>query len=120
MVRAEVGTGSVAEARRAVGVVGELGSAKRKSRNATVAVARMRPRGRLSIVGLGPGARDLLTPRAYAALRRAAVVVGLDQYVDQVRDLLAPGTRVVASGLGQEEERARQAVARRPRARPSR
>jgi len=77
---------------------------------ATVAVARHAPRGRLAIVGLGPGARDLLTPRAVAELRRASVVVGLDQYVDQVRDLLRPGTRVLATGLGQEEERARAAV----------
>src|SRR5439155_2944118 len=38
------------------------------------------------------------------------VVVGLDQYVDQIRYLLRPGTRVLASGLGAEEERARTAV----------
>ncbi|MEU1165643.1 regulator, partial [Streptomyces sp. NPDC005921] len=31
--------------------------------------------------------RDLLTPRARAELRRASVLVGLDQYVDQIRDL---------------------------------
>jgi cobalt-precorrin 5A hydrolase / cobalt-factor III methyltransferase / precorrin-3B C17-methyltransferase len=77
---------------------------------ATAAVARLVPRGRLTIVGLGPGAGDLRTPRATGALRRASVVVGLDQYVDQVRHLLAPGTRIVASGLGAEEERARTAV----------
>ncbi|NEA51107.1 precorrin-3B C(17)-methyltransferase, partial [Streptomyces sp. SID10815] len=40
-----------------------------------------------------------------------AVLVGLDQYVDQIRDLLRPGTRVLESGLGAEEERARTAVA---------
>jgi cobalt-precorrin 5A hydrolase/precorrin-3B C17-methyltransferase len=62
------------------------------------------------VVGLGPGARDLLTPRATEELRRASVLVGLDQYVDQIRDLLRPGTRVVESGLGAEEERARTAV----------
>lgn len=78
---------------------------------ATVAVARRRPRGRLAVVGLGPGARDLLTPRARAELQRASVLVGLDQYVDQIRDLLRPGTRVRESGLGAEEERARAAVA---------
>ena len=39
-----------------------------------------------------------------------AVVVGLDQYLEQIRPLLAPGTRVVDSGLGAEEERARTAV----------
>jgi cobalt-precorrin 5A hydrolase/precorrin-3B C17-methyltransferase len=115
IVRAEVGTPSVAEAAalhaaRSYGRSAELVVEKRVSAHATVAVARLRPRGRLSIVGLGPGARDLLTPRAVAALRRAAVVVGLDQYVDQVRDLLRPGTRVIQSGLGREEERARAAV----------
>jgi cobalt-precorrin 5A hydrolase/precorrin-3B C17-methyltransferase len=114
-VRAEVGTPSVAEAAalhaaRAHGRSAELVVDKRKSAAATVAVARLAPRGRLAIIGLGPGARDLLTPRAVTALRRASVVVGLDQYVDQVRDLLRPGARVLASGLGQEEERARTAV----------
>ncbi|MBY8880333.1 precorrin-3B C(17)-methyltransferase [Actinacidiphila acidipaludis] len=89
----------------------ELVVSKRKSAMATVAVARRRPRGRLAVVGLGPGARDLLTPRATAELRRASVVVGLDQYVTQIRDLLRPGTRVLESGLGAEEERARTAVA---------
>jgi cobalt-precorrin 5A hydrolase/precorrin-3B C17-methyltransferase len=75
-----------------------------------VAIARHPPRGRLALVGLGPGARDLLAPRAVTELRRASVIVGLDQYVDQIRDLLRPGTRVLATGLGQEEERAAAAV----------
>src|SRR5208282_1524823 len=50
-------------------------------------------------------------PRAVAELRRAAVVVGLDAYLEQVADLLRPGTRVLASGLGAEQERAAGAVA---------
>jgi cobalt-precorrin 5A hydrolase/precorrin-3B C17-methyltransferase len=110
---AAVGTPSVAEAAAlaAAGAGGELVVQKRKSAMATAAVARRRPRGRLAVVGLGPGARDLLTPRARTELRRAAVVVGLDQYVDQIRDLLRPGTRILESGLGAEEERARTAVA---------
>ena len=88
----------------------ELVVEKAKSAMATVAVARRRPRGRLALVGLGPGARDLLTPRAKDELRRASVWVGLDQYVDQVRDLARPGTRLVETGLGKEEERAHSAV----------
>jgi cobalt-precorrin 5A hydrolase/precorrin-3B C17-methyltransferase len=76
-----------------------------------VAVARSRPRGRLAVVGLGPGAADLRTPRAEAELRRASVVVGLDQYVDQVRHLLRAGTEIAETGLGQESERAVAAVA---------
>ncbi|MFD7711145.1 precorrin-3B C(17)-methyltransferase [Streptomyces sp. NPDC059786] len=114
---AAVGTPSVAEAAALAGG-GELLVPKRKSRRAdgqpamaTCAVVRRAARGRLAVVGLGPGARDLLTPRAKAELRRAAVLVGLDQYVDQIRDLLRPGTRILESGLGAEEERARTAVA---------
>ncbi|MFJ9906464.1 precorrin-3B C(17)-methyltransferase [Streptomyces sp. NPDC101152] len=114
---AAVGTPSVAEAAALVGG-GELLVPKRKSARAeghaamaTCAVVRRPARGRLAVVGLGPGARDLLTPRARAELRRASVLVGLDQYVDQIRDLLRPGTRILESGLGAEEERARTAVA---------
>ncbi|MDQ1044398.1 precorrin-3B C(17)-methyltransferase [Streptomyces sp. V4I2] len=113
---AAVGTPSVAEAAALVRG-GELLVPKRKSDRpdgqpamATCAVVRRPARGRLTVVGLGPGARDLLTPRAKAELRRASVLVGLDQYVDQIRDLLRPGTRILESGLGAEEERARTAV----------
>jgi cobalt-precorrin 5A hydrolase / precorrin-3B C17-methyltransferase len=109
VVAAEVGTPSVAEASVLAGGATLL-VPKAKSAHATVAVGRVGPRGRLSIVGLGPGARDLLTPRAHDAITRSSVVVGLDQYVGQVRDLLRPGTRVLASGLGAEEERARTAL----------
>ncbi|MFD4757344.1 precorrin-3B C(17)-methyltransferase [Streptomyces sp. NPDC058439] len=113
---AAVGTPSVAEA-AALAAGGELLVPKRKSNPAgraamaTCAVVRRSPRGRLAVVGLGPGARDLLTPRAREELRRASVLVGLDQYVDQIRDLLRPGTTVLESGLGAEEARARTAVA---------
>ena len=106
---AAVGTPSVAEA-AALASADVLVVPKLKSAMATVAVGRVRPRGRLAVIGLGPGARDLLPPRAVAELRRASVVVGLCQYVDQVRDLLRPGTEVLASELGAEEERARTAV----------
>ena len=125
VVRSAVGVPSVAEAAALLGArtcldgPGESGQStaelivtKTASAMATVAVARHRPRGRLAIVGLGPGSRDLLTGAARDELRRASVIVGLDQYVDQIRDLLRPGTEILASGLGQEEERAHTAVAR--------
>ncbi|WP_433558762.1 precorrin-3B C(17)-methyltransferase [Pseudonocardia xinjiangensis] len=118
VVRAEVGTASVAEA-AALHAAAELGGGapvelvveKIKGDNVTVAAARIRTRGRLAIVGLGPGAADLRVPRADTELRRASIVVGLDQYVDQVRHLLRPGTEIRASGLGDEEQRAADAVA---------
>ena len=111
VVRRAVGTPSVAEAAALVERGATLLAAKRASAHATAAVARGRPRGRLAVIGIGPGARDLMTPRAVAELRRAAVVAGLDAYLEQVADLLRPGTRVLASGLGAEQERAAEAVA---------
>ncbi|HKB28008.1 MAG TPA: precorrin-3B C(17)-methyltransferase, partial [Candidatus Limnocylindrales bacterium] len=124
VVLAEVGTPSVAEAAArfdgAHRPLADLVVPKTLSRPrsmgdrevpmATAAVARLRPRGRLALIGLGPGARDLLPPRAVAELRRASVVIGLDQYLDQIRDLLRPGTEVRATGLGSEEARAKDAV----------
>lgn len=126
VVLAEVGTASVAEAAARYDgpdrPLADLIVPKTRSRPglvggrdgdvpmATAAVGRLKPRGRLSLIGLGPGARDLLAPRAVAELRRASVVVGLDQYVDQIRDLLRPGTEIHATGLGSEEARARSAV----------
>ncbi|GAA1866585.1 precorrin-3B C(17)-methyltransferase [Asanoa iriomotensis] len=115
VVRAAVGTPSVAEAAalraaREAGRGADLVVPKQVTPTATAAVARLVPRGRLTIVGIGPGAEDLRTPRATAALRRASVVVGLDQYVEQVRHLLSPGARIVASVLGEEAKRAREAV----------
>jgi cobalt-precorrin 5A hydrolase / precorrin-3B C17-methyltransferase len=111
VVRRAVGTPSVAEAAALIEPGSVLLAAKRASAHATVAVARARPRGRLAVIGIGPGARDLMTPRAVAELRRAAVVAGLDAYLEQVADLLRPGTTVLASGLGAEQERAAEAVA---------
>jgi cobalt-precorrin 5A hydrolase/precorrin-3B C17-methyltransferase len=122
VVRAVVGAPSVSEAAALLGarvcldgpgqIRAELIVTKTASPMATVAIARHRPRGRLAIVGLGPGSRDLLTAAARDELRRASVIVGLDQYVDQIRDLLRPGTQILSSGLGQEEERANTAVTR--------
>ncbi len=114
-VRAAVGTPSVAEAAAMLppdsgtgfgaAELGELVVAKTASSMGTIAVARHAPRGRLAIIGIGPGARDLLTPRAVTELRGASVVVGLRQYVSQIRDLLRPGTRVLTSPMGAEQRR---------------
>ena len=113
VVRLAVGTPSVAEAAalREAGAGAELLVAKRRSAMATVAVARRAVRGRLAVVGLGPGDEALLPPVARRALARAEVVVGLGRYVDSVRHLLRPGTRTEPYRLGQELERCRRAVA---------
>lgn len=105
-----VGTPSVAEAAALAGGRAELVVPKRKTARVTVAVARVRPRGRLYLVGTGPGEASLIPPLARDALARCELVVGLDRYVEQVRGFLRPGTRVAASGIGGEVERARLAA----------
>lgn len=109
VVREAVGTPSVSEAAVLVSG-GDLVVEKQRSANATVAVGRLSVRGKLSLVSLGPGEEGLLPPQAREALARAGLVVGLDQYVDRVRHLLRPGTRVLTPPLGDEMERARLAI----------
>ncbi|RLP10819.1 precorrin-3B C(17)-methyltransferase [Propionibacterium australiense] len=109
LVRAEVGTGSVSEA--AVLAAGaDLVVPKHKTQNATCAIGRLPARGVLHIVGLGPGARDLLTPRAREAVRNANMVVGYGPYVRQVRDLISPNAEVMATKMGTEEQRTAAAI----------
>lgn len=109
VVRAEVGTPSVAEAAALCGG-GALLVEKRKSAMATAAVARLPVRGRLALVSAGPGDAGLVPPMARAALAAAELVVGLDQYVDRVRGWLRPGCAVESSPIGAETDRAQRAV----------
>lgn len=66
-------------------------------------------KNRLSIVGIGPGSRELRTLRAEEVIRAADFVVGYGPYLDLIGDLL-PGKEVVCSGMGKEVDRARAAV----------
>jgi cobalt-precorrin 5A hydrolase/precorrin-3B C17-methyltransferase len=110
IVREAVGTPSVAEA-AVVSSSAELIVEKQKSAHATLAVGRLPVRGRLALVSLGPGEDTLVPPLAREALAASELVVGLEQYVDRVRHLLRPGTRVLAPPLGNEVERAELALA---------
>jgi cobalt-precorrin 5A hydrolase/precorrin-3B C17-methyltransferase len=108
-----VGTPSVAEAAalRAAGPGADLVAPKRVSAHATVAIARRaRPPGRLSVVGLGPGAAADRTAHAVAAVRHADVVIGYGPYVDQCADLLTPAQAVIRSPIGAEVDRCRAAL----------
>ena len=110
VVRAAVGTPSVAEA-AALHLGGELVVPKRRSAMATVAVARRPARGRLTLVSLGPGADDLVTPRAQAELACAEVVVGYGPYVDQAVRWTSRGVALERFALGEEVDRADRALA---------
>ncbi len=75
----------------------------------TTAAANTAP-GQLTLLSLGPGDPRQLTLAADAALRAAEVVVGYQGYIDAIRDQLAPGQQVIASGMQTELERAQQAL----------
>ena len=66
--------------------------------------------GSLVVAGLGPGAIDLMAPRARTALEQAEIVVGYRTYLDLVRDCLNPASEVISSSMMQEIDRCRKAL----------
>jgi cobalt-precorrin 5A hydrolase/precorrin-3B C17-methyltransferase len=113
VVEAAVGTPSVCEASAllAAGDGAELIVTKRASAHGTVAIARRRrPRGHISLVGLGPGGPRHRTPAAELAIRRADLVVGYGPYLNLCADLISTVQETVISPIGDEVVRAKQAV----------
>lgn len=117
----EVGCHGVAEgaALAAAGPDANLVLPKRRSARATCAIAEApapidgatvgRPRGRLAIVGTGPGSAEWRTPQADFLVAEAEDLVGYDLYLD----LLGPVAKTARRHpfpLGAEEERARAAL----------
>ncbi|MGE5546647.1 MAG: precorrin-3B C(17)-methyltransferase [Solirubrobacterales bacterium] len=121
IVLKEIGCPGVAEgaALAVAGPDGQLVVPKTKSKRATVAVARApqaidalavgRPRGRLFVVGIGPGAADWRTPEASSAIAQASDLVGYGMYLDLLGHAASGKTRH-ESGLGAEADRARMAL----------
>jgi precorrin-3B C17-methyltransferase len=64
---------------------------------------------RLSIVGIGPGSRELRTTAATRSILSADFVVGYRPYLELIGDLL-PGKQVFSSGMGKEIDRVAAAV----------
>ncbi len=103
----------------AAGPDGVLVVPKRKSRRATCAIARApqpiiaeaigRPRGRLAIIGIGPGDPGWRTPEASAALAQASDVVGYSLYLDLLGRAIE-GKSCHSSAIGDEEARVRLAL----------
>ncbi|WML66774.1 MAG: precorrin-3B C17-methyltransferase [Methanoregula sp. SKADARSKE-2] len=66
-------------------------------------------KGRLAIVGLGPGRREYMTGRALDAIAKAAYIIGNDSYLEPLEPLMA-GKNIIRSSMGKEVERAKQAI----------
>ena len=63
----------------------------------------------MNIIGLGPGDRGSLSPRAYRAIQDCQVIVGYKAYVQLLNGLLA-GKEIISSGMRQEVRRAEKAI----------
>lgn len=120
VVFAEVGTHGVSEAAALAqaGPDGRLAVAKRKTARATCALAvssgpltqyRGRPRGRVSVVGIGPGQAAWRTPEVSRLVAEASDLVGYGLYLDLLGPLAA-GKRRHDFPLGGEEDRCRHAL----------
>jgi precorrin-3B C17-methyltransferase len=66
-------------------------------------------KGSLVIVGLGPGRREYMTPRALKAIASAGYVLGHSMYLEPLEPLLK-GKTVISSSMGKEVERAQAAI----------
>ncbi len=66
-------------------------------------------RGKLYIVGIGPGAVEHLTRRAQEALLESEYVIGNSTYLDQIAETIK-NSKVIRSRMGGEVERAKKAV----------
>jgi cobalt-precorrin 5A hydrolase/precorrin-3B C17-methyltransferase len=120
-VRQAVGVAGVAEAAAlaCVGPQGRLVVPKHRSARATCAVALAprdidpstvgRARGRLSVIGIGPGTAQWRTPEVDIALAQASEIVGYGLYLDLLGPVLS-GKHRHESALGEEERRARVAL----------
>ncbi len=65
--------------------------------------------GKVSVVGTGPGSPEHLTAQAKDVLFESDLVIGYRLYVNHVAELIE-GKEIIASAMGKEVERCRQAV----------
>ena len=117
----ETGCWGVAEgaALAAAGAAAQLIRPKRKSLRATAAIAEAtmpfdgaaigRPQGRLTVVGIGPGAASWRTPEVSTILAEAGHLVGYGLYLELLGSLVQ-GKALHETGLGDETGRARRAL----------
>ena len=108
-----------AAALAAAGSGGTLVVPKHKSNRATCAIARAlrpiaadaigRPRGRLTIIGIGPGDPAWRTPEASNALAQASDVVGYELYLSLLGHTIDDKNQH-KSAIGEEERRVRLAL----------
>ncbi len=92
---------------------------KQKRGNVTVAAAEKRPskhdnssppqKGKIYVVGTGPGDIEHITPKAQNALKESEFIIGYGTYLELIPDLLK-GKKVISTGMTEEIERCKKAI----------
>jgi cobalt-precorrin 5A hydrolase/precorrin-3B C17-methyltransferase len=79
------------------------------NRAVAIAVARSAARGKLFLVGIGPGDPEQMTFRAREAINSSEVVVGYKSYIKLIEPYLGE-KEIIATGMGAEVERVKTAM----------
>lgn len=86
-----------------------LGTSRHSGPLLRKACRRSAEKGKIYLVGLGPGGRGHLTQRAVTAVNAADVVVSYTGYLPYISELVT-GKEVISGGMGSEVERAKAAL----------
>jgi cobalt-precorrin 5A hydrolase/precorrin-3B C17-methyltransferase len=111
IVERAVGVSSVCEQSAILASQGRLIIPKRVFKDLTIAVAEAPyyVKGKVYVVGIGPGSLFYITPKAIKAIREAEVIIGYKTYINQIESLIKD-KKVFAYGMTEEVKRAKTAI----------
>jgi cobalt-precorrin 5A hydrolase/precorrin-3B C17-methyltransferase len=111
IVERAVGVSSVCEQSAILASQGRLIVPKRVFKDVTIAVAEASyyVKGKVYVVGIGPGSLFYITPKAINAIRKAEVIIGYKTYINQIESLIKD-KKVFAYGMTEEVKRAKTAI----------
>lgn len=67
-------------------------------------------KGKLYIVGFGPGDANHITYRAVEAIKASDTIIGYKTYVELIKDLLDSKQQIISTGMTEEVSRAQAAI----------
>lgn len=94
---------------RSSGNAGRTGEQTGSAKNEISKCGNRAGRGKVSVVGIGPGSAEEMTPRAHSVIEAADLIVGYNTYLKLVEDLLQD-KEIFGSAMMQEIDRCQAAV----------
>lgn len=69
----------------------------------------MRNKGKIIVVGIGPGSQEDITPAVLEAIQTSDIIIGYKYYFQFIRQLVRPNAQCIDTGMKKEQERAEEA-----------